>query len=197
MESEGIGDVPAFLSKWKLRKYKEFKDPLSVLRKKTRRKTNDLLKKGIIQKQPCIVCGKHDVIAHHEDYSRANDAIWICEEHHKKYHDGKIGLFKNKLWWNPKRLLPRSMRNGNMPEKYQKLKSQFKKKWTAAPNKSLHQTGNPVRPFFNSDFRVKRAFATTLLGSLRGELGRYTRRGVKMNSGKIYTSVTHPKGFHG
>ena len=76
MESESIGDVPAFLSKWKLRKYKEFKDPLSVLRKKTRRKTNDLLKKGIIQKQPCVVCGKHDVIAHHEDYSRPNDVIW-------------------------------------------------------------------------------------------------------------------------
>jgi hypothetical protein len=128
MESEGIGNIPAFLSKWKLRKYKEFKDPLSVLRKKTRRKTNDLLKKGIIQKQPCVVCGKHDVIAHHEDYSRPNGVIWICEEHHTKYHDGKIGLFKNKLWWNPKRLLPRSIRDGNMPGKYQKLKSQFKKK---------------------------------------------------------------------
>ncbi len=128
MESDGISDVPAFLSKWKLRKYKEFKDPLSVLRKKTRRKTNDLLKKGIIQKQPCVVCGKHDMIAHHEDYSRPNDVICICEEHHKKYHDGKIGLFNNKLWWNPKRLLPRRLRNGNMPKKYQQLKSQFKKK---------------------------------------------------------------------
>ena len=128
MESECIGEVPAFLSKWKLRKYKEFKDPLSVLRKKTRRKTKDLLKKGIIQKQQCVVCGKHDVIAHHEDYSRPNDVIWICEEHHIKYHDAKIGLFKNKLWWNPKRLVPRSMRDGNMPRKYQKLKSQFKKK---------------------------------------------------------------------
>jgi len=105
--------------------------------KKTRRKTNDLLKKGIIQKQPCVVCGKHDVIAHHEDYSRSNDVIWICEGHHKKYHDGKIGLFNNKLWWNPNRLLPRSMRNGNMPRKYQKLKSQFKKKRTVAPNQAL------------------------------------------------------------
>jgi predicted nucleic acid-binding Zn ribbon protein len=128
MESEGIGNVPAFLSKWKLRKYKEFKDPLLVLRNRTRRKTKDLLKKGIIQKQTCVVCGKHDVIAHHEDYSRPNDVIWICEKHHAKYHNGKIGLFKNKLWWNPKRLLPRIMRDGNMPGKYQKLKSQFKKK---------------------------------------------------------------------
>jgi hypothetical protein len=128
IESEGGCDVPAFLSKWKLRKYKEFKDPLSVLRKKTRRKTNDLLKAGILQKQPCVICGKHDVIAHHEDYSNPNDVIWICEEHHTKYHDGKLGLFKNKLWWNPKRLLPRSMRNGIMPIKYQTLKSQFEKK---------------------------------------------------------------------
>ncbi len=100
---------------------------MSVLRKKTRRKTNDLLKKCIIKKQPCVVCGKHDVIAHHEDYSRANDVIWICEDHHQKYHNGKIGLFKNRLWWNPKRLLPRSMRDGNMPKKYQDLKSQLKK----------------------------------------------------------------------
>ncbi len=43
IESASIGDVPAFLSKWKLRKYKEFKDPLVVLRKKTRRKTNNFL----------------------------------------------------------------------------------------------------------------------------------------------------------
>jgi len=125
--TEDHDDAPPFLSKWKLRKHKEFKDPLSVLRKKTRRKTNDLLRKGIIQKQPCVVCRKRDVIAHHEEYSRANDVIWICEEHHKKYHDGKIGLFKNKLWWNPKRLLPRSMRDGNMPKKYKLLKSQMKK----------------------------------------------------------------------
>ncbi len=46
MEFVNIGDVPAFLSKWKLRKYKEFKDPLLALRKRTRRKTIDLLKKA-------------------------------------------------------------------------------------------------------------------------------------------------------
>jgi hypothetical protein len=30
------------------------------------------------------------------------------------------------------------MRDGNMPGKYQKLKSQFKKKWTAAPNNGMN-----------------------------------------------------------
>jgi len=68
------------------------------------------------------------VIAHHEDYSRANDVIRIYEEHHAKYHDGKIGLFKNKIWWNPKRLFSRRKHDGNMPGKYQKLKLQFDKK---------------------------------------------------------------------
>lgn len=75
--------------------------------------------------EKCIVCGNQ---RHHEDYSKPNDVIWICEEQHTKYHDGKLGLFKNKLWWNPKRLLPGSMRSGMMPIKYQTLKSQFEKK---------------------------------------------------------------------
>ncbi len=176
MESEGIGDVPAFLSKWKLRKYKEFKDPLLVLRKRTRRKTNDLLKKGIIQKQTCVVCGKHDVIAHHEDYSRPNDVIWICEKHHAKYHDGKIGLFKNKLWWNPKRLLPRIMRDGNMPGKYQKLKSQFKKKWPAAPNNGMNSEREPCAAFSNSYFWVKHAFGQLSRWVPAGYTGRWICR---------------------
>src|SRR4030066_383447 len=35
---------PSFLSKWKVRKNKELKDPLVVIRKKVRRKTNNLIK---------------------------------------------------------------------------------------------------------------------------------------------------------
>jgi len=39
-------EKPPFLSKWKIRKIKEAKDPLISIRSKVRRKTNDLLKKG-------------------------------------------------------------------------------------------------------------------------------------------------------
>jgi len=38
--------APPFLSKWKVRKRKEIKDPLILLRKKVRRKTNDLIRRG-------------------------------------------------------------------------------------------------------------------------------------------------------
>jgi len=96
-----------------------------MLRKKTRRKTYDLLKKDIIQKQPCVVCGIHDVIAHHKDYSRHNDVIWICESIIQGIMMAKWAFSITNYG---ERLLPRSMRDGNMPGKYQKLKSQFKKK---------------------------------------------------------------------
>jgi hypothetical protein len=121
-------DIPSFLSKWKIRKLKSAKDPLIEIRKKARRITNNLIKSGKIKKGSCVVCGSSEVFAHHEDYSRPGDIIWICEKHHKKYHNGEIGLFKNRLWWNPKRLLPRSMREKYIPQKYRKLIAQFKKR---------------------------------------------------------------------
>ncbi|MDO9265297.1 MAG: hypothetical protein Q7U02_15105 [Desulfosalsimonadaceae bacterium] len=122
------GEIPPFLSKWKIRKKKAINDPLIEIRKKARRKTRDLLREGKITRKPCVVCGNEEVIAHHEDYSRPDDIIWICEIHHKAYHDGKIGLFNNKLRWNPKRLLPRKMREQDIPKKYGEQINQFQKK---------------------------------------------------------------------
>ena len=121
-------NIPSFLSKWKLRKLKSAKDPLIEVRKKGRRITNNLIKSGKLKKGSCVVCESSEVLAHHEDYSRPDDIIWICENHHKLYHNGEIGLFKNKLWWNPKRLLPRAMREKNIPKKYKELITSFKKR---------------------------------------------------------------------
>ena len=121
-------NIPPFLSKWKVRKQKQSKDPLIEIRKKARRITKNLIRSGKLKKGTCVVCGSSTVVAHHEDYSRPDDIIWICEKHHKLYHNGEIGLFKNKLWWNPKRLLPRSMRDKNIPKKYKEQIALFKKR---------------------------------------------------------------------
>ncbi len=118
--------VPAFISKWKLRKYRELKDPFIRYRSNARRKTSRLVKDGILKKSPCVVCGRPEVLPHHEDYGSPGDVIWLCEEHHKQYHDGQIGLFDNRLWWNPKRLLPHTVRR-NMPKKYRQEYERFKK----------------------------------------------------------------------
>lgn len=41
---------------------------------------------GRIKKQPCKVCGKKKVHAHHEDYSRPLDVVWFCPKHHSMRH---------------------------------------------------------------------------------------------------------------
>ena len=40
---------------------------------------------GVIIKN-CYVCGKSADEAHHEDYSKPLDVIWLCTKHHKEYH---------------------------------------------------------------------------------------------------------------
>jgi len=122
------GKVPPFLSKWKIRKNKALKDPLVEVRQKARRKTKNLLKEGKLTKNPCVVCGDSDVIAHHEHYDKPGDVIWLCDGHHKRYHDGKIGLFDNQLWWNPNRLVPKRLKGQEPSRKYQEIKKDFNRK---------------------------------------------------------------------
>ena len=97
-------EAPAFLSKWKIRKRKENADPLVVMRQKVRRKTRELVKKGLLRRGPCVVCRSHDVVPHHEDYSNPFRVIWLCGPHHKEYHEGQIALFGGTLQWDPARL---------------------------------------------------------------------------------------------
>jgi hypothetical protein len=40
---------------------------------------------GSLQKTPCIVCGD-SAVAHHADYSRPLDVVWLCQMHHKQTH---------------------------------------------------------------------------------------------------------------
>ena len=39
------------------------------------------LKKGTLKKEPCY-CGETKVEAHHADYKRPLDVVWVCTKHH-------------------------------------------------------------------------------------------------------------------
>ena len=43
-------------------------------------------KHGLLQRQPCEVCGADQVDAHHDDYDRVFDIRWLCRRHHKQIH---------------------------------------------------------------------------------------------------------------
>jgi|688.fasta_scaffold388075_2 hypothetical protein len=42
---------------------------------------------GIIRREPCEICGsKQQIHAHHDDYSKPLDVIWLCPKHHGERH---------------------------------------------------------------------------------------------------------------
>lgn len=44
------------------------------------------LRDGKLVKQPCQVCGSVDVHAHHYDYDKPLDVLWLCPLHHEAWH---------------------------------------------------------------------------------------------------------------
>lgn len=46
----------------------------------------DAIRVGIMKRKPCEVCGKENAHAHHEDYSKPLNVIWLCQKHHSERH---------------------------------------------------------------------------------------------------------------
>ena len=46
---------------------------------------SNAVRDGRLKKQPCWICGEK-AIAHHPDYSRPLDVVWLCQPHHKQAH---------------------------------------------------------------------------------------------------------------
>lgn len=49
---------------------------------------NNSVAAGRVKKQPCAICGVQDVEAHHHDYEKPLEVVWLCREHHKALHKG-------------------------------------------------------------------------------------------------------------
>jgi len=48
--------------------------------------TQTAIRNGTLIKQPCEMCGNHDVHAHHDDYSKPLNVRWLCHKHHMEVH---------------------------------------------------------------------------------------------------------------
>lgn len=50
-------------------------------------KVRQAILKGNLQRQPCEKCNTTDKVeAHHEDYSKPLEVMWLCDAHHKERH---------------------------------------------------------------------------------------------------------------
>ena len=54
-------------------------------RKKANTAVGNAVRDGRIKKQPCWACGEK-AVAHHPDYDRPLDVVWLCQAHHKQTH---------------------------------------------------------------------------------------------------------------
>lgn len=43
-------------------------------------------REGILIPLPCAVCGSPNSVAHHEDYSKPLEVVWLCQKHHVARH---------------------------------------------------------------------------------------------------------------
>lgn len=53
---------------------------------KAREAVSRAVKSGKLKRLPCEVCGDQNSQAHHEDYSRPLDVVWLCRKHHRQRH---------------------------------------------------------------------------------------------------------------
>lgn len=51
-----------------------------------RRKVRDAIANGNLKRQPCF-CGDQRSHAHHEDYNKPLEVIWLCAKHHTEIHE--------------------------------------------------------------------------------------------------------------
>lgn len=56
------------------------------------RKVQRAIKSGFLIKNPCVICGELKTYAHHDDYSKPLQVIWICQSHHQLIHSGVMSV---------------------------------------------------------------------------------------------------------
>lgn len=51
------------------------------------------IKQGDLVRRECEICGEDNVDAHHEDYSKPLDVVWMCRKHHMRLHGGQFSIW--------------------------------------------------------------------------------------------------------
>lgn len=52
-----------------------------------RQTIRNALRRGIIKKAPCEICGDEKSEAHHDDYMKPLEVRWLCRKHHVEHHN--------------------------------------------------------------------------------------------------------------
>jgi hypothetical protein len=51
-----------------------------------RLKTKQAIRNGLLIKKECFICGDVNSEAHHVDYDKPMEVVWVCKKHHRSIH---------------------------------------------------------------------------------------------------------------
>lgn len=71
---------------------KYYADPEKRVRSLARARARYLIKRGVLIRRPCEVCGSLSVEAHHDDYATSDVVRWLCRPHHREHHVAERAL---------------------------------------------------------------------------------------------------------
>jgi hypothetical protein len=60
--------------------------PEQLRKARARSLAKHALRRGILVRQPCEVCGSKRVEKHHDDYDQPLSVRWFCFRHHRDLH---------------------------------------------------------------------------------------------------------------
>lgn len=63
------------------------------IQEKARKKTWAAISKGKLIRSSCVVCGENKVEAHHSDYTKPLDIMWLCNKHHVEWHKNNTPIY--------------------------------------------------------------------------------------------------------
>lgn len=73
-------------------KHSELND-LARIKANARAYLHEYVRRGKVQKLPCLICGTTENLeAHHHDYSKPLAVEWYCRTHHLEIHSQKLQL---------------------------------------------------------------------------------------------------------
>jgi hypothetical protein len=80
----------------KVAAYKKARNEAHPEEKQAQSLVGKAIRAGKIVRGVCVVCGELKVDAHHEDYNKPLDVVWLCHKHHLQLHKGLLCLLSQR-----------------------------------------------------------------------------------------------------
>lgn len=61
--------------------------PLERKKRNARKRIWMRIRRGVMKRFPCAVCGKEPAESHHPDYDKPLEVVFLCRDHHQVAHE--------------------------------------------------------------------------------------------------------------